>query len=298
MLSRVLTNMLFKPGQAPLFDNPKNYGLEYEDVSFEASDGTKLRGWLIPGDTNKVIIQSHFGTFCSRSGYTNDGKSMNKAYDRDIHFLNQAKYLNDAGYTVLLYDFRGHGESEPGPKHYITWGPEEAKDVVAAVDFISSHPTYKYADIGLFSICMGQGASTEAFGLKDGLAGRDNVKTMISVQPLDYATFIGEMGIPGFLQRSVQKTMVKRTGIDVVTESWRPHVKDIDVPTLVIQNKNDSYLNEPFVNGFYDSLNVEKDIFWVDIPKKKSRNQNRLAAYEWIGKNPDEILGWFGKHIR
>ena len=298
MISGMLANMLFRPGQASLFDSPNDYGLDYEDVTFEALDGTKLRGWLIPGDGEKVIIQSHFGTMCCRSGYTNNGKGMMKAYDHDIHFLNQAKYLHEAGYTVLMYDFRGHGESEPGPKHYITWGPEEAKDIIAAVDFISQHPDYKDAAIGLLSICMGQGASTEAFGLQNGLAGRAHVKAMISVQPLDFETFIGEMGVPSFLQNGVRKTMIKRTGMDVVADGWRPHVKSIDVPTLVIQNRNDGYLNESFVNGFYDALQVEKEMRWIDIPKKKSRNSNRLAAYEWIGKNPEPILAWFEKHVR
>lgn len=297
MISGMVADMMFKPGQAPVFDDPVAFGLPYENVAFEAKDGVTLRGWLIPGDKNRVIIQSHFGTMCSRSGYTNEGKGLTKGYDRDIHFLNQAKYLNDAGYTVLMYDFRGHGDSETGPKHWVTWGTEEAKDVIAAVSFIASHPDYQGAEIGLFSICMGQGASTEAFGLDDGLRNFPQIKAMVSIQPMDYPTFIRAMGVPGFVRNGVRKVMEKRTGIDLEAASWFPHVKDISAPVRVIQNRNDGYLDEAFVNAYFEALTVEKDLVWIDIPKKRSRNFNRIAAYEWIGENPDHILDWFDRHM-
>ena len=34
--------------------------------------------------------------------------------DRDVDFLPGTKALHDAGYSVLLYDVRKHGESEKG----------------------------------------------------------------------------------------------------------------------------------------------------------------------------------------
>ena len=169
MFGKFIANNLVKEGNAPLFDNPKNYGLDYENVTFQANDGIKLKGWLIKGSKDKVIIQTHFGVFCSRAGYTNQGKGFLKGYPEDINFLRQAKYLNEAGYTVLMYDMRNHGESDSAMDHFISYGPEEAKDVIAAVDFISNHPDYKDASIGLFSICMGQGATVSAYGREDGL---------------------------------------------------------------------------------------------------------------------------------
>ena len=60
MLTKYLSDMMVKPHQSPVFDNPTNYALEYEDVSFKASDGVTIRGWLINGGSDKIIIQSHF----------------------------------------------------------------------------------------------------------------------------------------------------------------------------------------------------------------------------------------------
>ena len=59
------------------------------------------------------------------------------------------------GYSVLMYDMRNHGESDVGTTPWITWGAEEVKDIIAAVNFVESHPTYKDAKIGL-GICMGR----------------------------------------------------------------------------------------------------------------------------------------------
>jgi pimeloyl-ACP methyl ester carboxylesterase len=216
---------------------------------------------------------------------------MIKMWDIDIEFLNQAKYLVAAGYTVLMYDFRNHGESGAGTCPWITWGPEESKDVIAAVDFVSNHPDYKESSIGLLSICMGQSASTLAYGPENGLTSYKNVKAKVSVQPLTYAKFVRAMGIPSFLVKRANKPIQERTGIDFSTNTFMPSVKDITVPTLVIQNENDPWTDRELVQQYYDELRVEKDMLWLQLEKQ------RAAAYDWIGHNPKEILGWFGQHM-
>ncbi|MEL7199612.1 MAG: alpha/beta fold hydrolase [Pseudomonadota bacterium] len=298
MLGNMIADMMIKPGQAPLFDDPAAYDLDYENVEFETADGVTLRGWLIKGASDKVIVQSHFGVQCCRAGWTTEGKGLMKGYDRDIKFLRQAKYLNEAGYTVLMYDLRGHGESDVSPtRPWVTWGTDEARDVIAAVDFIAAHSKFKSANIGLLSICMGQGSTAEAYGMENGLKSYHQIKAMVAVQPLDYGHFIDKLGLPGFLRRSGDKAIEKRTGMDFNTSSWLPHAKDIAVPTLVIQNRNDAYLDEDFIATYYDSLTVEKEMLWLDLPKEKAAFANRAAAYDWIGENPEKILEWFGKHV-
>ena len=297
MLGRMIANTMVKPHQSPLFDEPTAYGLDYENVTFKASDGVTLSGWLIKGDKDKVIIQSHFGVMCCRAGYTTEGKGFMRPYPEDIKFLRQAKYLNEAGYTVLMYDFRNHGASTLGSIPWVTWGFDEAKDVIAAVDYIATHPDYTDASIGLLSICMGQGASTKAFGMEHGLQDYDGLKCMISVQPMDYPTFIDALGMPGFLARSTNKVISERTGINFAASSWVSSVKDITVPTMVVQNENDAYLDKPFIDAYYEQLNVEKEMLWIQLPKKRTDFANRAAAYVWLGENPNPILEWFGKHM-
>ena len=64
------------------------------------------------------------------------------------------------------------------------------------------------------------------------------------------------------------------------------------MPTLVIQNQNDPMTNLDMVQQYFDDLTVEKELVMLDLEKK------RAAAYDWIGKNPEQILGWFDKHVK
>ena len=107
MFGKIISDMMVKPGKSPVFESPEKYNLEYEDVIFKTSDNISLSGWLIHGGNDKVVIQSHFGVQCSRCGFTQEGKGLmkNVLWTSDIHFLDQVKYLVDAGYTKLARSF-------------------------------------------------------------------------------------------------------------------------------------------------------------------------------------------------
>lgn len=293
MFGKQISNLMIKPGKSPVFETPEKYGLQYEDVSFKAKDDVELSGWLINGYTDKVIIQSHFGVQCSRCGFTQEGKGMmkNALWTSDIHFLEQAKYLVEAGYSILMYDLRNHGNSGEGTTPWVTWGVDERLDVLAAVDYISNHDDYVNASIGLLSICMGASSSTFAYGMEPEFKNNPKVKTMIAVQPLTYDYFVKAFGLPGFLVNSGNKYSKGKRGVDLTGDSFLPFAKDVSVPTLLIQNENDPMTNLDMVKQFYNDLNVEKDLLMLDLKKKRG------AAYDWIGKNPEAILGWFNKYM-
>ena len=292
MVGKMISDMMIKPGKSPVFETPTEFGLEYEDVTFQTDDGVTISAWLIKAGTDNVIIQSHFGVQCSRCGFTVEGKGiMEKSlWNKDIHFLNHVKYLVDAGYSVLMYDMRNHGDSEQ--KGWITWGKDERKDLLAAIKYLSNHEDYTDSDIGLLSICMGQAASTYAFGLEPEMKTFKNLKTMISIQPLTYDYFVANMGLPIFLVNAGSNYSKNKRDIDLTGEAFLPYVKDISVPTLVIQNSNDPMTDLNMVKDYYSRLSVEKEIMWLDLEKK------RAAAYDWLGKNPEPILDWFGKYLK
>lgn len=293
MLTNYLSNTIVKGGVAPLFDNPKNYGLEYEDVTFKAEDGITLSGWLIKGGSDKIIVQSHFGVQSCRAGFTPEGKGMIKLWNDKIPFLKHAKYLVDKGYSVLMYDFRNHGNSETGTCEWVTWGPAEAKDVLAAVDFVANHSAYKNSQIGMLSICMGAASTTYAFGQKDGLKKYENIKAMVAIQPMIYPDFIDALGLPGFIANWVNVENDKRTGIDMLNTSFIPNVKDIPVPTLLVQNSEDEYLNRETIEKYYNELQVEKEMLWLEGIGTK-----RASGYDYLTKNPEKILYWFDKYMK
>lgn len=290
MFGKAISNLMIKPGNSPVFETPEKYNLTYENVSFITSDGITLSGWMLKGKSNKVIIQSHFGVQCSRAGYTQEGKGImkNALWTSDIHFLKHAKHLVEAGYSVLMYDMRNHGNSEQ--TGWVKWGKEERKDIVGAIKYINNHKDFKDADIHLLSICMGQAASTFAFGLEKEMKEVKNLKSMISVQPLTYDYFVKAMGLPNFLINSGNKYNKEERDTDLTGPSFLPIVKDINIPTLVIQNQNDPMTDLNMVKDYYNTLQVEKDILWLDLEKKRG------AAYAWLGEHPEKIVSWFNKY--
>ncbi|MBO9407848.1 alpha/beta hydrolase [Shimia sp. R9_1] len=289
MFGKVISNMMVKPGQSPLFDSPDAYGLDYEDVAFQTEDGVTLRGWLIHGGSDKVIVQTHFGVQCNRGGWTPKGHGPITPWKQDIKFLRQAEYLMEQGYSVLMYDMRGHGESDLGPIPWVSWGPEEAKDVIGAVDFVSAR--FPEASIGLLSICMGSASTTYAYGRDNGLAERKNVKAMIAVQPLLYTCFMKALGMPNFMVKAGEKVSEQRLGFDMGQPNFVKEAHNVTVPTLVVQNKNDPWTQLGMVEDYYQALTVEKDMRMLDIEK------SRFAAYDYVGSHPEELMGWFDRYM-
>ena len=119
----------------PVPKTPKDYGMDFEDIEFKAKDGVKIKGWLIPSSSNKLIVLTHVGGL-TKYGSTTEFSSFSKLYNKEIEFLKTAKHLHNENYNVLMFDFRNHGESDPSPNGgKAAVGLEEYQDVVAAMDF-------------------------------------------------------------------------------------------------------------------------------------------------------------------
>ena len=97
---------------------PFEVGVPSEDVGFHAADGTRIAGWWLDRpESTRVVIVCH-------------GHHGSKA-----DLLGIGPGLWRAGNSVLMFDFRGNGESGDGPQslaHY------EQQDLAAAVDFVRS----------------------------------------------------------------------------------------------------------------------------------------------------------------
>jgi hypothetical protein len=106
--------------QTPL----QQFGFAFERVSFDATDGTRLQGWWIPAqsrDSGRSVKSTRTVLICH-------GLAGNKSSQ-----LLLARDLVPAGYNVLVFDFRAHGESAG---QTITYGDLERRDVLGAVRWI------------------------------------------------------------------------------------------------------------------------------------------------------------------
>ncbi|MFC2140477.1 alpha/beta hydrolase, partial [Candidatus Auribacterota bacterium] len=117
-------------------DTPAIYNLPYENISFKTSDQLEIKGWFIKNEmpSQTTLIVCH-------------GFETNKS---DI--LGVASFLYRGGYNLLLFDFRGHGESQ---KSHCSFGLNEQYDLLGAVHFLKKHRFKQSQKIGLWGGSMG-----------------------------------------------------------------------------------------------------------------------------------------------
>lgn len=111
---------------------PKNFGVDYETISFRTRDNLLLKGWFIPhpNPNAKTIILLH--------GYPADKGDI----------LSHMIFLHH-DYHLLLFDFRYMGESEG---RYSTIGKNEVLDLLAALDYLR---TRGIREVGVWGLSMG-----------------------------------------------------------------------------------------------------------------------------------------------
>jgi len=104
------SHLVFYPGTGrELIATPARIGLSYEDLHLETSDGISLHGWYIPA------TQPH-GTVLFLHG--NAGNIS--------HRLDSVLMFHRLGYNMLIFDYRGYGNSSGAPTEQGTYSDAEA----------------------------------------------------------------------------------------------------------------------------------------------------------------------------
>lgn len=269
---------MLKPKQnTPIISSPKDFDVDFEEVMFKTQDNVMLSAWLLKGKTTNLIIQAHPVT-TNRSGY---GQTEQ---------LKTAKAFVDAGFSVLMFDARNHGKSEQGDVPYAIGSIDDAPDFVAAVDYISSYPGFKNANIGIHAQCFGVNATTHAFGLKDGLQSRKNLKAISLTQPASWGMLMRPSAGDAFVDEVNKQLEAK--GVKDLDATPLIDASKINVPTLVVQNINDPSGTLPFVKQFYNTIATEKELWMIDGEKDRS------FAYYYETTNPENLVAWFSKTLR
>jgi pimeloyl-ACP methyl ester carboxylesterase len=126
-------------------ETPADYGLNFENISFQTHDNLALRGWLIPSQNGAVIISLH-------------GYGGNR-----LGTFPQARLLAKHGYGVLLYDQRATGESDG---ENLSWGWRDVADVSDAVHYLQIEKGYKPIQIGVYGCSTGAEIALAATALE------------------------------------------------------------------------------------------------------------------------------------
>ena len=216
----------------PQEGHPTDFGLEWEDVAFQGRDQeVQLVGWYLPGrgqmaEDNPHVIFVH-GLSSVRSG--GDGEA-----------LELARRLVAEGYNLLLFDLRGHGNSEGDQ---ISGGYFERWDVLGAYDYLVAEKGATAGGVGLLGYSMGGVTSILAAVEEPGIAAvvADSpfaAATDLIVQEASRKTPFPGWLIPAFIP--VTSLMADAIyGIDIGALNAEKAVAELNYPLLIIHGEED-----------------------------------------------------------
>ena len=154
--------LIFLPS-SDLIVTPQDAGLNAEDVWIETGDGEQLHGWYFPNNSAEYVVVLSHG---------NDGNISNR--------IDIAKFLQEIGVSVLIYDYRGYGQSsgEPSEEGFYS-------DIEAVINYLKTEEKYSEQRMILYGRSLGGAVASYAASKFDvsGLvldSAFKNLKAMVS----------------------------------------------------------------------------------------------------------------------
>lgn len=260
--------VLSAPAQSSIGSPPLE--LAAISVSFKDSSHRKIAGWFsrgLPGRGSILLLH----------GVRSNRRQM----------LDRAIFLHASGYSVLLVDLQGHGESG-GDR--ITFGYREADGVKAAIEYLrDTAPEEKIAVIG---VSLGAAAFT--------LSGTTPPPSAVILESM-YPTIVeavsdrlqirlgsaGEVIAPLLLLQ-----LPLRLGIG--TDDLRPidHIGSIGAPLLLVSGTQDHHTTVKETQRLYEAAKEPKELWLMEGAAHVDLHAFSPLAYE------KRITDFLGKYLK
>lgn len=257
-------------GPFPYANQPVPNDLPVEIVDFRDEAGTQLKGWLIQGEEGKGIVLILHG----HGGH----KSMS---------LGRVRFLKDAGYSVFVFDFQGHGESEA---KYVTVGYEEARNVRAALNLIRKRfPGEKVAVIGpslggAALLVKGQVVQADAFVL-------EGVYTSLARTGENRLAHLVGGSAAKWLMPLLIKQTAFRLGFDADFLEPLSTISELKGPVFIIGGGADPFVLPEDTQALYERAGEPKELWMIE----------GAGHYDFYLYSPEEykkrVLDFLGRHL-
>jgi fermentation-respiration switch protein FrsA (DUF1100 family) len=291
LASTVFLGLTVTGFKSPLWETPAERDLPYEEVTFTSTDGVQLYGWFVPAagdspDPAPTVVQLHGGTF-TRLGLQD--ASLWGA-EESIDLMASASALQEAGFNVLVFDFRNHGLSQTAMP--ITFGINETHDLVGAVEMLRERPDVDDDRIGIIGWSMG--ANTTLFGIPR----CGPIPAAVAVQPVDGRSFFENV-----LRNLFGAGALTPVLLPVIEGFYRfaggPAWADVD-PSVPARTLSDTKVM--YVQAEDDEIgsleNVETFADRTPRARLVTTEQSRLAGYQFVENSTDVIVEFFTEHLR
>ncbi len=204
------SGMLYYPNlpSRELMLTPDRYGLEYEELQLKTGDGLTLHGWFIPTRNPRATL-----LFCH-------GNAGNIS-----HRMESIAIFHQLGLNVLIFDYRGYGQSEGKPSEQGTY-----LDAEAAWDYLTQQKNIPPNQIILFGRSLGAAIASRLASTR---------------QPLGLIVESAFSSVPDMAAHYYPYLPVRL--ISRFRYDTQQHVENISSPILVIHSPDDEII--PYSNG-------------------------------------------------
>lgn len=187
---------------------PAQAGLPYETVTLTASDGIGLAAWFVPAENSRgVLLYAH-------------GNAGNIS-----HRLDAIRLFRDMGLSVLIFDYRGYGQSKGKPSEEGTY-----RDAEAAWQYLVQQRGIPPARIVVFGESLGAAVAAQ-------LAARHRPGALILA-----SAFTSVPGLAADLYPWLPARWLARFSYDT-----RRYLQDVHAPVLVMHSRGDEII--PYRHG-------------------------------------------------
>ncbi len=260
--------------RAPVESNPADFGLEYEDVSFPSRDGLVLRGWWLEGgDDNPIILVVH-------------GSEGNRAHPAE-RMLGIAKDLVSYGYNVLMFDMRGHGESEG---NHISAGYYERNDVLGAIDYIRQRGIE--SKIGVLGFSMGAATSLMAAPESDEIKAVAADSAYADIVSIIESEFSKRSNLPKFFIPVILFIAKNIYDIDFTAIKPEEAVREMSVPVLIIHGGQDDIVPVQHAYRLKEASQNPDSKLWI-APEAQHANSYLVRPAEY----KEQVISFFDEAL-
>lgn len=257
---------LFQPGLVyypeigrEVRDTPRQAGLDYENVNLVTADGIALHGWFVPGAQPRGTVLFLHGNAGNIS-----------------HRLDSLRMFHRLGYSTLIVDYRGYGNSAGKPSEQGTY-----LDAEAAWRYLTETRKTPSSTIVLFGESLG-GAVAAWLAVRHPPAALVIASGFTSVPDLA-ATFYPYLPV----------RLLSRFSYDT-----REYLGSVATPVFIAHSPDDEIIPYRHGRALYDAANPPKRFLELSGGHNEGFIFMRESWVRTLGEFLDEYVGGAAKHAR
>jgi dipeptidyl aminopeptidase/acylaminoacyl peptidase len=226
----------------------RRIGIEFEEVTFSSFDGTRLYGWWIGATPDAPTVVILHGVKKNRT---------------DV--LRAALVLRRAGFNVLVFDGRAHGNSEG---RFVTYGFYERRDVETALEWLAAEKGMNREAVGLAGESMGAAIALQVAAHNPWIRAVWADSPFASLRRVAGEFVQRVTRLPGVVLNPVLWTTLQvanyRGKFDVRTVDPQALAAQIKCPVSLVHGTADQLIATAHSQSIYDALGGSKEIWFVE----------------------------------